>query len=401
MAVVSIQDATRILITAPSILELEDVVIDGRPMRYWKRFPKTVPDLLKLCRAHGANPYLVYEDERMSYEEAFVRVATLVKYLREECGVKHGDRVALAMRNLPEWALAFWAVMCAGAVIVPLNGWWKAGELAFALEDSGSRVLICDGERAELLAQVLETLPIEHVLVSRGEHAKHVDLAAILANPRETALPNVAISPEDNATIFYTSGTTGRPKGALGTHRNLCANVGNVVFTRARSALRAGKMPFEHYGSPSVLLSVPLFHVTGSHSSLTVGSLGGSKFVLMHKWNAEHALELIERERITQFGGVPAMVWQVLESPDFAQRNTSSVIAVSYGGAPAAPELMRRVKDAFPRVSASNGYGLTETSALAIANVGIDYERKPDSVGVPVPICEVKVVDAAGNELPV
>ena len=147
-------------------------------------------------------------------------------------------------------------------------------------------------------------------------------------------------------------------------------------------------------------MSVPFFHVTGSHSLLAANTFAGNKLVMMHRWNPERALELIERERITTFGGVPSMVWQVLESPDFAKRDTSSVINVGYGGAPAAPELVRRIREAFPKSSASNGYGLTETSAITTTNAGIDYERKPDSVGVAMPICDLKVMDANGVELP-
>jgi long-chain acyl-CoA synthetase len=217
-------------------------------------------------------------------------------------------------------------------------------------------------------------------------------------------LPEVAIDPEDDATIFYTSGTTGNPKGALGTHRNMCNNIGSALFGRARAALRRGlPLPGIDPNAPqtAALVSVPFFHVTGSHSVLAASTMTGAKLVMMHRWNPERALELIEREKISSFGGVPSMVWQVLESPDFAKRDTSSVLAVGYGGAPAAPELVRRIKEAFPASSASNGYGLTETSAITTANVGIDYERKPDSVGLATPVCDVKVVNEQGETLPV
>jgi long-chain acyl-CoA synthetase len=183
----------------------------------------------------------------------------------------------------------------------------------------------------------------------------------------------------------------------------MVTNVGSAGFVRARAALRRGvplPQPGEATPQSVILVSVPLFHVTGSHSMLAYGTHTGAKLVTMYKWNAERALELIERERITQFGGVPAMVWQVLESPDFGKRDTSSVLAVGYGGAPAAPELVRRIKQAYPDSSPSNGYGLTETSAIATSNAGLDYERKPGSVGLPMPICDVKVVDDQGREQP-
>jgi long-chain acyl-CoA synthetase len=396
-------------LTGPGMpLELETIIIRGVPTRWWKRLPKTVPELVRSSfHEFRERDYLVYEDERLSYAQAFARIATLAHHLRDECGVAPGDRVSLAMRNYPEWAISFWATLCTGAIVVPLNAWWKGGELAYGLSDSGSRVLICDQERADVLSSHLPALRIEHLLVTRSradsENAAIAGarpLEAVFAGPLRDALPALQIYGEDDATIFYTSGTTGRPKGALGTHRNLCANVGSALFTKARSAARNGRPSLPPTTQSVALLSVPLFHVTGSHSSLAAGTYNGNKIVMMHKWQPERALQLIERERITQFGGVPSMVWQVLESPDFAKRDTSSIAAVGYGGAPAAPELVRRIKQAFPTSSPSNGYGLTETSALTTSNAGVDYERKPDSVGVPIAACELMIVDADGRELP-
>jgi long-chain acyl-CoA synthetase len=213
-------------------------------------------------------------------------------------------------------------------------------------------------------------------------------------------LPDVDLGPEDDATIFYTSGTTGSPKGAVGTHRNICTNLMSLFFVAMQGALRAGGAGGPGAGQNAYLLSVPLFHATGCHSVLVSNTAAGGKLVMMHRWDPERALELIERERITIFGGVPAMVWQVLDSPDFARRDTSSVTSIGYGGAPAPPELVRRIKAHFPTGHPSNGYGLTETSSVTTMNSGSDYERKPDSVGPPVPVVDVKVVDESGAELP-
>ena len=404
MAVASIAEITGRLIERGEPLEVAICDIRGIPTRTWKNLPQTLPEIVRLSRGYAGRDYLVYESERYSYEQAFRRIATLAAHLREVCGIRKGDRVALAMRNFPEWPISFWAATCAGAIVVPLNAWWKGAELAYGLTDSESRLLICDDERADAIAPHLPNLPLEQVLVARSERALSPPmrrLDEVFAGTLASALPEIAIQPEDPATIFYTSGTTGQPKGALGTQRNMASNVGCSLFTRTRAALRSGRPP-PPSGAPPVaaLISVPLFHVTGSHSGLTTGTFIGAKLVMMHKWSPERALELIERERITQFGGVPAMVWQVIESPDFKRRDTSSLQTVSYGGAPAAPELVRRIKEAFPQANASNGYGLTETSALACANVGYDYERKPDSVGVPVAVCEMKIIDGAGAELP-
>ncbi len=224
----------------------------------------------------------------------------------------------------------------------------------------------------------------------------------LAASPPEAELPEVALQPEDDATIFYTSGTTGKPKGALGTHRNICSNLMSLAFVQLRAAVRSGKQPAPDEERPQTaqLISVPFFHATGCHSILCAATSFGLKLVMMYKWDAERALELIERERVTSFGGVPSMVWQVLEAASFHKRDLSSVQGVGYGGAPAAPELVRRIKQAFPEGSPTNGYGLTETSSVSTMNTGEDYVARPDSVGPPVPVCEVLVVDEQEKPLP-
>ena len=217
---------------------------------------------------------------------------------------------------------------------------------------------------------------------------------------------DVTLEPEDDATIFYTSGTTGKPKGALGSQRNICGNLLSLGFSAARGAARSASSSTpigETATAPAqsaYLLSVPFFHATGCHSILVANTAAGGKLVLMRKWDPERALELIERERITIFGGVPSMAWQVLDSPDFQKRDTSSVASIGYGGAPAPPELVRRIEEMFPGRTPSNGYGLTETSSVTTMNSGDDYLTHPDSVGTPVPICDLKTVDPAGEELP-
>jgi long-chain acyl-CoA synthetase len=232
-------------------------------------------------------------------------------------------------------------------------------------------------------------------------HRFNDELARVEGQPE---LPQVNLAPEDDATIFYTSGTTGKPKGALGTQRNICTNLVNLRYAGMRSMIRRGEIPAVLKGEtpPPVpqlapLISVPFFHATGCHSTLLSNTAGGNKLVMMYKWDPERAMELIEREKITSFGGVPSMVWQVLESPEFEQRDLSSIQSIDYGGAPAAPELVERIKERFPAVSAGNGYGLTETSSMTSSNSGIDYERKPSSVGVAVAVCDVKLMNADGT----
>ena len=406
----SLAEATAILTAPGQLFEVGEETIRGIALNVWKNAPPSLRAVLELSRGHGGQTFLVYENERLTFEEHFRATAHLGNRLVTDYGVAKGDRVAIAMRNFPEWVLAFWAAAVAGAVVVPLNAWWTGDELAYGLADSGATVLFADGEREERLRPHWDDLPhLKRVVVARSEgsvDAGHERFEKVLGEvPSDTTLPDVDIEPEDDATIFYTSGTTGRPKGALGTHRNICGNLMSLAFVAARSGLQAkgpdAGMPTAGGGRQNaLLLNVPFFHATGCHSMLVANTAFGGKLVIMYKWDPERALELIEREQVTNFGGVPAMVWQVLDSPDFAKRDTSSVQAIGYGGAPAPPELVRRIKEHFPTGSPSNGYGLTETSSVSTMNAGDDYFRKPESVGPPVPVVDVKVVEENGAEAP-
>jgi steroid-24-oyl-CoA synthetase len=393
-------------LTAPGqMFEVDELDIRDIPTKVWKNCPPTLGAILTMSRAHGEKTFLVYEDEAMSFEQHFNASAHLANTLRDRFGVSKGDRVAIAMRNYPEWSIAFWAAAAVGAIVVPLNAWWTGEELEYGLADSGTKVLVADDERAERIAPHAVSLPdLRASIVARTAGAVPDGMLRweeVLGEiPTDVELPTVEIDPDDDATIFYTSGTTGRPKGALGTHRNICTNPMSLIYVNVRSGLRSGKDPTGDGGQNAYLLSVPFFHATGCHSILVTNTLVGGKLVIMHRWDAGRALELIEREQITTFGGVPTMVMQVLDHPDFASRDTSSVKSVGYGGAPAPPELVRRIQEHFGSVPASNGYGLTETSSLSTMNSGDDYVKKPDSVGPPVPVVTVKVVDPDGRHLP-
>ncbi|HET9689574.1 MAG TPA: class I adenylate-forming enzyme family protein [Acidimicrobiales bacterium] len=408
----TVGEATERLTAPGQMFEIDQVEVRGISTKIWKNTPPTLADIVKLSRGHGEKTFIVYEGDRLSFEEHFRAVAHVARQLRDRFGVREGDRVAIAMRNFPEWSIAFWAAACAGAVVVPLNAWWTAEELQYGLDDSGAKVVFVDREREVRLRDAWASVPgVEAVIVARasdgeggGVDSGHVDMADLLTDVSDDVeLPEISVDTDDDATIFYTSGTTGRPKGALGTHRNICTNVISLFFTAARGAMRAAP-PAE--GAPKLpevqnayLLTVPLFHATGCHSILVANLLAGGKLVMVRKFDAGQALELIQQEKVTIFGGVPAMAMQILDHPDFDTYDTSSVRSVAYGGAPAPPDLVRRIKQHFPGGGASNGYGMTETSSLSTMNQGDDYVRKPDSVGLPVPVVDVKVVDPLGNDL--
>ncbi|MFD0690216.1 class I adenylate-forming enzyme family protein [Actinomadura fibrosa] len=398
----------RAAMTAPGqLFEMDEVEIRGVRTRVWKNAPPTLRDVLEISRLHGDAPFLVYEDDRLSFAEHYAEAAAFARLLIGRYGVRKGDRVAIAMRNYPEWSVAFFGAAAAGAVVVPLNAWWSAGELEYGLRDSGAAVLVADRQRAERLAGVLPSLDLAALVVRAdgppppGTEAFE-DVLGDTGDPAAASLPDLALDPEDEATIFYTSGTTGRSKGALGTHRNITTNPVSLAYGMLSAGVRAGG-ELEELSRPQrrvTLLSVPFFHATGCHSVLVSSALQGGTVVLMYKWDVDKALRLIERERVTGFGGVPTMAWQVLTSPDFDKYDTSSLTSVSYGGAPAPPTLVDKIKNRLPQRVPGNGYGLTETSSVTTYNAGVNYLEHPDSVGPPVAVCDVKVVDPAGDELP-
>ena len=399
---------TRAALTAPGApFEMAELEIRGIRTRTWKNAPPNLRTVLLQGRVHGDAPFIVYEDERLTYAAHDRAVSALARMLIDRFRIAKGDRVAIAMRNFPEWSIAFWAAAAIGAVVVPLNAWMTGPELDYCLGDSGSVLLFADAERAERLLPHIPALPLRASVVVRAGEALPSGMLRfedVLGTPvPDVALPDVSIDPEDDATIFYTSGTTGKPKGALGTQRNICGNLISLAYAQARAKLRRGEKlpaPGEVLPKRSYLLSVPFFHVTGCHSVLVATFFSGNKLVLMHRWHPERAMELIERERVTTFGGVPSMAWQVIESPDFGRYDLSSIDSVSYGGAPAAPELVARIKQKFPVAEPGNGYGLTETSSVTTQNVGEDYVRKPESAGLPIPVCDLRVVDPFGKEVP-
>jgi len=398
-------------LTAPGArFEIEEVVIGGVRTRVWKNALPTLRDVFLNARQFATRTFLVYENERATFDAFGRTVRKLASELQAQ-GIHKGDRVALIMRNLPEWPVAFFAATLVGAIVVPMNAWWTAPELEFALLDSGASVAMVDGERYDRLARRLSEFPrLRRVYVTRSTGA----LASRLARPLddvigqanawaslpEGPLPDLPLTPEDEATIFYSSGTTGKPKGAVATHRNITTTLMTSACLVARGFLRRGVEPPQP--SPNdpqhvSLLVVPLFHVTGCNGNLIPSLNTGSKIVLMRKWEPEQAMEIIARERVTATGGVPTIAWQLIEHPSRGKYDLSSLQAIAYGGAPSAPELVSRIKEVFPLAVAGNGWGMTETSGSFTGHSSEDYERRPDSCGPPTPVGELKIMSTDGT----
>ena len=411
----SLAEATAQMTAPGQMFETAREVVNGIEMTVWKHAPANLRQILDLSLNHASDDFLVYEGQRFTFEQHYRVAATLARRLGE-IGVAKGDRVAIAARNLPQWVSSFWATMITGAVVVPLNAWWTSDELSYGLSDSGSTVVVVDEERLERLRPHLDDLSyLTTIVVISGdptrpaqlgdehERVRIVSFDELLGEVDTSATPpDVDLAPDDDATMFYTSGTTGRPKGAVGSHRNVITNLMSLFFIGQRATRRFGAgEPGDVRDDPSgFLLNIPLFHATGCLAVMVVNTAAGGKLVMTHHFDAGEALALIASERLTNIGGVPTIAMQILDHPDFKSFDTSSVRSVSYGGAPAPPELVKRLRAAFPLAQPGNGYGLTETSAAVALNTGPDYVAKPESCGPPVPVCEVAVVpeDFAGEE---
>lgn len=380
--------------------EMDTISIRGVYTRVWKNAPVTIRAVVAGSREHGDRLATIYERQRITFDAQYRAVAALAQALTDR-GIGKGDRVAIAMRNLPEWPVVFFAITALGAIAVPLNAWWTSGELEHGLRDSGAKLIVADAERWNRIAPIWPALPgLATVIVARGEDPIEFGCDALEAiiGPCETwpalpdrSLPATPIDPDDDATIFYTSGTTGAPKGALGTHRNLMSNVAAAEYVGARTALRRGD-PVPAPAHSTALLVVPLFHVTACSAGLMTSTAAGNTNVLMRRWDPLEAMALIERERVTSTGGVPTIAWQLIEHPERDRFDLSSLKSIGYGGAPSAPELVRRIRDDFGAMPA-NGWGMTETMATVTSHAAEDYLNRPDSCGPALPVSDLRIVD--------
>ncbi|KMO11462.1 class I adenylate-forming enzyme family protein [Methylobacterium indicum] len=406
----SFAEATARLTAPGSPFAVAETPIRGVPTRIWANAPLTLRDVFVAGRAHGEKTFLVYEDERATFE-AFGRATLALAADLIRGGVRPGDRVAVAMRNLPEWPVAFFAAILAGAVVTPLNAWWTGPELDHGFLDSGASVAIVDEERWARIGERRAAYPaLARVLLARAPAAPGTESLSDIIGPvadwaglPEGTLPEVAVGPEDVATLFYTSGTTGRSKGAIGTHRAGACGVMAHPFSAARAFLRRGEpVPVPDPAAPQKvsLLSIPLFHVTGCFATLVPTLFRGGRLVMMRRWDLARAMALIERERCTSAGGVPTIAFQLLDGMAAGTHDLSSLETISYGGAPAPAELVRRLRAAFPKAQPATGWGMTETSGTFTHHQGEDYVHRPDSCGPPLPVCEARVTDPDGTTLP-
>ncbi|MEQ8857504.1 MAG: class I adenylate-forming enzyme family protein [Pseudomonadales bacterium] len=408
MTMYDLLDEVRRELTGPGA-QFEVTVVDvrGNPTRTYANAPSSLREVWLASAAFADRDYLVYHDERLSYAEAHRQVASIGAWLRSQ-GVGPGDRVAIAMRNYPEWLLAYWATVSIGAAVVGVNAWWVGRELVYGLNDSAPKVLIADQERLERAREHADEIPpmiTVGVRIPEPLPAGAVPWQALVEHGGE--LPAVEIDPDSDACIFYTSGTTGNPKGAQLTHRGCVANLMNLAYAAASAAavgIRMGKIPAPEEGATpppgASLVTTPLFHVTANNCVAHGTTLTGGKLVFMYKWDASEALRLIERERATALTGVPVMARELISHPDFDKHDTSSLLSVGGGGAQLQPDLVGKIDAKVKGARPNTGYGMTETCGIITSISGDFFVDKPDSCGPAMPTFETRVVSLDGAEQP-
>jgi long-chain acyl-CoA synthetase len=383
--------------------EIAEADVLGQRLRVFKHAPPSIREFWLSTAAFADRPYLIYEGEVLTYAQAHAHAAAIASWLWDQ-GIRPGDRVAIAMRNYPEWMVIYWACASIGVAAAGLNAWWTTDEMEAALNDAAPKAMFIDAERLARYREIPAlqgTIPL--VGVRLADHPADVTpYGDVIASGG--AMPAVAVDPDADACIFYTSGTTGFPKGAQLTHRGCIANLFNMVYSTTAQALAVeratGLAPPADPPVPVTLLTTPLFHVTANNCGAYLTSAVGGAIVLMYKWEAGAALKLVEQYGITGISGVPVMAREIVNHPDFATTNTSSLTGISGGGAQLPPDLVLKIDEVVKTARPTTGYGMTETCGIITSVSGDFFVARPDSAGPSMPSFEVKVVDDDGNELP-
>ncbi len=388
-----------------SPFQIIDVEVRGATLKAYGLAPPTLREVWLASGQFAERDYLVYQDERWTYSEAHRDVAAVAIWLRN-LGVEPGDRVAIAMRNYPEWLLIYWACVSQGISVVGMNAWWVASEMEYGLEDSAPKVLFCDQERLERFDEIkgsFADLTVVGIRITKGDDSI-IPFSDVTRNKGE--LPAATFDPDDDACIFYTSGTTGQPKGAQLTHRGCVNNIMNLAFAGTAFSTATARHKQVELPSPeeapigSALVTTPLFHVTANNCLTHGTTMSGGKLVHMYRWDAGEALRIVEQEKITNLTGVPVMARELISHPDFEKYDTSSLLSVGGGGAQLQPDLVGKIDSTVKTARPGTGYGMTETCGIITSISGDFFIDKPESCGPCMPNFEVKCIDASGDLVP-
>lgn len=392
------REAIEVLTAPGQPYELHTRMVNGQAVRAFRNAPASLRALFAQNVSDAT--FIVYEDERLSFSEAYRTAARIAHLLVHDYGVRKGDRVAVSMRNYPEWILAFCAVTSIGAIAVAMNALWQSEEMAYGLSDCGAKVLLADQERLDRLARCEGTFETRLIAVRPTRANPNAPALGVLIAARgEMVMPWAEVESEDAATIFYTSGSTGHPKGVVATHRSILATLFSWELDAQIGALMTGIEPPPPLQQAATLLAVPLFHVTGSHAAYLMSYRGQRKIVCMYKWDPEQAAVLIEAEKISSFYAPAAMTGDLVRVARDGGHDLGSLLAVGGGGAPRAPEQVRQIEASFAHAQPNTGWGMTETNAIGAGVSGPEYLLRPASAGRCSAVLDLKIVDDAGNTL--
>jgi len=383
------------------LFRVERKNIRGISLNVYPNAPKTLRDLYTNCPSFANDTFLVFGKERYTFAETYQESNRLAGLLQSKFGIGPGDHVAIAMRNLPEWVFSFMAITSIGAVAVALNSWWQQSELEFALKDCRAKLCIADSTRISLVQSCFSQLDCRFMVVRAKDRAlDNIEYYETLMDQAGPAtVSEVPINPDDVATLFYTSGSSGSPKGVLSDHQAIISalmiwsHVSEATTNLLQSASSTA-IP------PATIQSMPLFHVAGAHSLFLYSLVLGRKLVFVHKWDVDTALRLIEEEKITFLNGAPAMIMDLL-STDRAGHDLSSLTMIGAAGAAMPSEYVRDLQKYLPAVVPQIGYGMTETNSVGALHAAEVYFDRPESAGlVNQPIVEMRIIDEFGNDVP-
>ncbi len=406
MTAMTMEEAIRHTVQTNPTFEVVETDIRGVTYRTFKNIPGTVAALMLAGRAQhdgGAAEFLVYQDERWTYDEFCAQVHRMSHALRDTLGVEKGDRIGIAMRNYPELLMLTLAIASAGAVVVFINAWWTTEELDYALQDSGAKTVFADGPRLERMMPLQERLGLRLIGVRDGEAMTDHKFTALVADMPDTPIDGIVLDTDDDFAVMYSSGSTGKPKGVVQTHRSAVSAVFSWLIQAVAAPLVKPPKPGDpEVPRPSGLVATPLFHVTATHPLFLLSLPAGAKISLLHKWDAEEAVRVINREQVTRFLGVPTQSADLLEAARRMGETLPTLTWLGAGGAKRPAAQVAQLQDQFPAAEIATGWGMTETNALGIGMVGEEYNKRPNAAGkLHPPLQDVRFLDDNGNDVPV
>ncbi|MGI9233620.1 MAG: class I adenylate-forming enzyme family protein [Woeseiaceae bacterium] len=395
------QQAINQVCAAGQPYELKTTQIRGKSCRVFVNAPLTLHDIYSDSRSDL--DFLIYEKERLSFDEVYRQASALAFAMVEDYGIQQGDRVAIALRNYPEWVIAFFAATSIGAIAVPLNAWWNSREIYYSLEDCQPSLIIVDQERLDRLANcesLTKDLRIIRLRAAGNPGMESDNWDGVLGANIAAEMPQVSVDPDDDAIILYTSGSTGHPKGVVSSHRSI---IHALLSWELDWELRACMGVYELQETEQqggMLLAIPLFHVAGCHAAMLSSIRVQRKVVCMYKWDVQKGMELIERERLTAVMATPAISGDVVHASATSSRDLSSLILLGGGGAPRAPEQVRAIDRMSETLIPATGWGMTETNAIGTGIAADDYLEHPSSSGQCSGVLDIRVVDDLGKQQP-